>query len=74
MKEFRDNDGTYKHIKPDQAKERAFFAALVKVIRDHARYCTQATVILDDLKKFNGDHNLFLEPFPGRSRCRDGRA
>lgn len=60
MKEYWDTEGIYKHIKADQRKERAFFSALAEVIKDHVTFCTQATVLLDDLKRFNRKHHLNL--------------
>jgi hypothetical protein len=60
MKETWDDDGIYKHIKDDQTAEEAFFRSLVRVIKNHTRFCTQTTILLDDLKRFNADHGLKL--------------
>jgi hypothetical protein len=60
MKEFWDTEGIYKHLKDDPKAEEAFFRSLVKVIRDHTKFCTQTTILLDDLKRFNADHGLRL--------------
>lgn len=62
MKEFWDKDGVYKHIKDDHEAEEVFFRRLVQVIRNHTKFCTQTTILLGDLDRFNADHNLKLEP------------
>jgi hypothetical protein len=60
MKEFWNKDGIYKHIKDQPEAEEAFFRSLVGVIKDHTKFCTQTTILLDDLKRFNADHGLKL--------------
>jgi hypothetical protein len=61
MKEFWDRDGIYKHIKDVPVDEVTFFRRLVAVIKEHTKFCTQTTVILEDLDKFNLYHNLTLD-------------
>jgi hypothetical protein len=61
MKEFWNNEGIFKHIKDVPADEIAFFRRLADVIKQHTKFCTQTTVILDDLDRFNSDHNLSLD-------------
>ena len=58
--EFWDKDGIYKHIKDLPEVEEAFFRRLVRAIRAHTKFCTQTTVLLDDLRRFNSDHDLEL--------------
>lgn len=60
MKEFWHKDGIYKHIKDLPAAEESFFRKLVQAIKGHTKFCTQTTVLLDDLKRFNSDHDLEL--------------
>jgi hypothetical protein len=60
MKEFWDNDGIYKHIKDDPQKEELFFRRLVRPIKDHTKFCTQTTILLEDLTRFNLDNGLNL--------------
>jgi hypothetical protein len=61
MKEFWDRDGLYKHLKDKPDDEIAFFRRLAKAIKNHTKFCTQATVLLDDLARFNSDHSLDLD-------------
>lgn len=60
MKETWDRDGIYKHIKEKPDDEAIFFHRLAMAIKDHTKFCTQTTVLLDDLKRFNVDHGLDL--------------
>jgi hypothetical protein len=63
MKEFGEPDGVYKELKQDADRLEAFLKSLVDVICKHTRFCTHATVLIDDLKRFNRDHGLALNAY-----------
>jgi hypothetical protein len=61
MSEFWDDTGIYRRIKEKPSEEVIFFRRLMTVIKDHTKFCTQTTVLLDDLQRFNSDHRLDLD-------------
>ncbi len=63
MKEFGDPNGIYKSVKCDPKKEAAFMGGLVEIIAENTRMGVHTTVMLDDLRRFNREHNRHLNPY-----------
>jgi hypothetical protein len=63
MREWAHRDSPiYKHLRATEA-QALFFDSLVKVINGHIRYSAGASVNIHDLRRFNEEMGLDLEPY-----------
>jgi hypothetical protein len=63
MREWAHPDNpVYKHLRATEP-QALFFDSLVKVINDHIRYSAGASVNIHDLRRFNEEMGLDLEPY-----------